>query len=115
MRVVLLPPVVERRRGSAILATLVVLFVVSVSCALLATTARATVARARAQSTADAIALAAAVDDAVAPRVAAADRATIVSVARDEQGAVTVVIVRDGVRAVARAAVTCRGSCPAVP
>ena len=30
MRVVLLPPVVERRRGSAILATLVVLFVVSV-------------------------------------------------------------------------------------
>lgn len=115
MRVVLLRPFVERRRGSAILSTLAVLFLLSVACALVAVTARATAARARAQSTADAVALAAAVDGDVAARVAAADRATIESVTRDEPDVVTVVIVRGGVRAIARAAVTCRGSCAPVP
>lgn len=104
----------DRRRGSAVLSTLALLAVVSVSCAVLAVTARATASRARAQSAADAVALAAVVDREVATRVATANGATVQSIVVDGPE-LEVRVVRDGVRAVARARVTCRGGCPGIP
>ena len=105
----------RRARGSAVVAMVLVLAIVAGSGAVLAATARVTAARARAQGAADAVALAAVVDRALASRVAQDDRVTIVALLEDASG-VEVTVEVAGVRATARAvSLECRGSCLSIP
>ena len=106
----------RRDRASALVVTLLVFASALVCLAVLTVTARTVLARAHAQSAADAVALAAAYDGpAAATRVADANDANIVNIV-DDADAVTVTVTRGGVRASARASRgECRGSCPSIP
>jgi hypothetical protein len=93
-----------RERGSATVALVLSLFVLTVSLAVITVTARTVLARARAQQAADAAALAALEEgENGAGRLAAANGAVLVRVVLAD-GEATVEVRRDGVPARARAA-----------
>lgn len=114
---VVAPPRADRRdAGSAVVLLVFVLAVVTVSLAVIVTTARVTRARAVAQGAADAVAVAATYDGAeAAGRIAAANHVAVVSLRENVDG-YTVVVSRSRVRATARASRTqCPSSCPSIP
>lgn len=89
-------------RGSISLVGVGILAVIGMAMVLLGQLGAEAVARARATSIADVVAVAAAADPQAAPRVAAANRATLVSSVK-EGFQTEVVVRRDGAMATARA------------
>ena len=91
-----------RERGSISLLSVGILAVIGMATVLLGQLGAEAVRRARATAIADVVAMAAAAEPQVAPRIAEANRATLVSTTK-ENFQTEVVVLTDGVMATARA------------